>query len=487
MSVPPELMQQLAAAGMTEEQLRLLAPRMLLGQQFMEPQHAQGRQVGGTYVAASPIEHLSNAIRQIVGAKMVGDVRGQQQGLLTGQQDARQKYMQAMLTAQQGGSGGTLGQEGGGMARPPDPQAAQQLGMLGAGSNDPGMQHMAQYGLQQQNIERQLEMLKSLNSWRQGSLGIKEQQLDQNERTQTLKPDEFGQQRLVPTHAPKAGASAIPGAVQAAGVGVGNGMTAGAAANPLDTNTPVKEPEQSTGQVQGGDGDVGGFPSAVIDAWTKEWAVTGKPPDIAGVPAGGHTIILREMSKRLARDYPDVSFAKDRGRYASNMTAHKTLTEQYRGVKAFTETAQQNANLVDEAFKKVEDTGIPLANAPVRWVMDKLGGDPGVAKFRMALQVALTEYSKVVSGGTLGQRLTDSQRHELSKGASSGEITVGQWRAIKGLIDQDAANRLGKLHSNIQEIEAEMAGKPATAAAPEAPAAPNLDDLLKKYPPKAGP
>lgn len=414
---------------------------------------------------------------------MVGDVRGQQQGLLAGQQDARQKYMQAMATAQQGGSGGTLGQEGGGMARPPDPQASQQLGMLGAGSNDPGIQGMSHYGLQQQNIERQLEMLKSLNNWRQGNLGIKEQQLDQNERAQTLKPDEFGQQRLVPTHAPKAGASAIPNAVQAAGAGVGNGMTPGAAANPLDTSIPIKEPEQSAG---GEKGDVGGFPSAVIDAWTKEWAVTGKPPDIPGVPAGGHTIILREMSKRLAQDYPDVSFAKDRGKYASNMTAHKTLTTQYRGVKAFTETAQQNANLVDEAFKKVADTGIPLANAPVRWVLDKLAGDPAIAKFRMSLQVALTEYSKVVSGGTLGQRLTDSQRHELSRGAASGEITVGQWQAIKGLIDQDAANRLSKLQSNIQEIEGEMSGKPA-AAAPAAPAAPNFEELLKKYPPKAGP
>src|SRR5882672_2448274 len=104
----PELLQQLAAAGMAPEQLRLLQPRLQLGQQWMQPQEAQGRQVGGTYVAASPLEHLSNALRQIVGAGMTRGAANQQRDILGQQQQARQSYMGAMATALRGGQGGTL-------------------------------------------------------------------------------------------------------------------------------------------------------------------------------------------------------------------------------------------------------------------------------------------------------------------------------------------------------------------------------------------
>src|SRR5712664_1037792 len=215
----PELLRQLAAAGMTEEQLRMLAPQLQFGQQMMQPQQAQGRQVGGTYVAASPLEHLSNAIRQMVGAKISGDVMSRQRGLLGGQQDARQKYMQAMMTAQQGGQGGTLGQEGGGMARPPDPQAQQSLMMAGAGSNDPGIQGMSHFGLQQMNLERQLEMLRSMNQYRQGRLEQGQERIEQAERGQSLGTDPWGNKIMVPRFAPRSGAtpraSALPGAVGA--------------------------------------------------------------------------------------------------------------------------------------------------------------------------------------------------------------------------------------------------------------------------------
>jgi hypothetical protein len=159
----PELLKQLAAAGMTEEQLRILAPQLQLGQQWMQPQTAQGRNVGpyNVYTAASPVEHLSNALRQIVGAKMMANVQANQKDLLSKQQQARQAYMQALQTDQQGGTGGTLGpstgplgEQGGGMARPPGGLDAQGA-IANQFSSDPAVSQDAFTRLAQERMRRE--------------------------------------------------------------------------------------------------------------------------------------------------------------------------------------------------------------------------------------------------------------------------------------------------------------------------------------------
>src|SRR5438445_738011 len=98
----PELLKALTDAGMTEEQLRLLAPQLQMGQEMMQPQHAQGREVGAgpfrTFVASSPLEHLANAMREGVGAYITNKVQGRQQELLAQQQKGRQGAFQGLQT-----------------------------------------------------------------------------------------------------------------------------------------------------------------------------------------------------------------------------------------------------------------------------------------------------------------------------------------------------------------------------------------------------
>jgi hypothetical protein len=65
-----DLLQQLTQAGLYPQQIAQLQRQYQLAQGFMQPQEAQGRQVGGTYVASSPLEHLSNALRPVIGAYM---------------------------------------------------------------------------------------------------------------------------------------------------------------------------------------------------------------------------------------------------------------------------------------------------------------------------------------------------------------------------------------------------------------------------------
>jgi hypothetical protein len=48
-----DLVQQLTQAGLYPQQIAQLQRQYQLAQGFMQPQEAQGRQVGGTYVASS--------------------------------------------------------------------------------------------------------------------------------------------------------------------------------------------------------------------------------------------------------------------------------------------------------------------------------------------------------------------------------------------------------------------------------------------------
>jgi len=47
-------------------------------QQGLNQPMAQGREVGRTYVAASPLEHLANAVRAVVGQRKMNDLTNQQ-------------------------------------------------------------------------------------------------------------------------------------------------------------------------------------------------------------------------------------------------------------------------------------------------------------------------------------------------------------------------------------------------------------------------
>jgi hypothetical protein len=121
-----DLIQQLTQAGLYPQQIAQLQRQYQLAQGFMQPQEAQGRQVGGTYVASSPLEHLSNALRPVIGAYMQRSAMNRA-GELTGQlSSGRQAFARALQDSS--GHPGELMPGGAG-----DQQRMQQLSMLGAG------------------------------------------------------------------------------------------------------------------------------------------------------------------------------------------------------------------------------------------------------------------------------------------------------------------------------------------------------------------
>lgn len=194
------LLQQIMQGGSLDEQLGMLAPNLRFAQSLMQPQSAPGATVGRTYVAASPFEHLANALRPIIGQRMLQDVQGKEQALLDKRGQARSAFANALSDAQQpvqAPQGMTPAQQlDTSVLAPPDTQLAPrmdqqqaeegrgarllQLRNAGMLSTDPEIQNFAQRsgamelqqeGIKKTRLEQQLEALKLKNEGPQAELG----------------------------------------------------------------------------------------------------------------------------------------------------------------------------------------------------------------------------------------------------------------------------------------------------------------------------
>jgi hypothetical protein len=70
------LLQQMAQMGISPEVLGLAGNQINRGQEMQDTPMAQGRNVGSTYVASNPLEHLATAVRQYQGGKMAKQATG---------------------------------------------------------------------------------------------------------------------------------------------------------------------------------------------------------------------------------------------------------------------------------------------------------------------------------------------------------------------------------------------------------------------------
>jgi hypothetical protein len=90
--IPPDLLQQILDAGVADDRMGMVGHKVQRGAALLGTPGAQGMNVGGTYKAASPLEHLSTAMSRMLGAKMQRDAHGEMEGLL-GQKIAGRRAM----------------------------------------------------------------------------------------------------------------------------------------------------------------------------------------------------------------------------------------------------------------------------------------------------------------------------------------------------------------------------------------------------------
>jgi hypothetical protein len=90
------LIQMLVQLGAIPEEQALLMRQMDQGAGMMQTPGAQGQNVGGTYVASNPLEHLSVALQRGMGAQKQRGAEGAYRDTLGKQTAGRSAYAEAL-------------------------------------------------------------------------------------------------------------------------------------------------------------------------------------------------------------------------------------------------------------------------------------------------------------------------------------------------------------------------------------------------------
>lgn len=97
----PGALQQMIDAGLFGDRSALNAQKMGMAQQMMQTPGAEGMRVGGTYVAANPLEHLATAMQRRRGNEQMAGLQSSQDALITGKGKGMEALIRAMSQRKQ--------------------------------------------------------------------------------------------------------------------------------------------------------------------------------------------------------------------------------------------------------------------------------------------------------------------------------------------------------------------------------------------------
>lgn len=93
----PEMLAQIIALGGIPEQQSMNMAQRQTGMDLFNTPGPQGYHAGGTFVAASPLEHIGNLVMRGVGAHKARTAEDQYKALLGQQTAGRQAFANALL------------------------------------------------------------------------------------------------------------------------------------------------------------------------------------------------------------------------------------------------------------------------------------------------------------------------------------------------------------------------------------------------------
>jgi hypothetical protein len=201
-------------------------------------------------------------------------------------------------------------------------------------------------------------------------------------------------------------------------------------------------------------GATGGLSQDAIDAQAEKYFQTGQLPPSGRGPAG--VMLGRTIMQRANDLHPGESLAAGSGIFAANKKSLQEIQPKLDQVNAFENTSLKNLDLFTNLAQKAIDSGLPIANAPLRAAAGMLGGQDQAA-FNAARQVAINEIAKVTSSPGLSGQLSDSARHEVESFIPAN-ATVGQIMHVASVLKQDMENRRQSYVEQIADIQKRMGG-----------------------------
>jgi hypothetical protein len=160
--------------------------------------------------------------------------------------------------------------------------------------------------------------------------------------------------------------------------------------------------------------------------------------------------------------------------YAADKKSLAALSSRTDSVDAFSETAERNLVLAEQAAEKIDDLGSPAANKALRWAQQNITGDPNLTAFINARQTFVNETTKVLSGALGNAASTDSARHEVDA-MFPLSMTGKQFAAAARTARAELKNRKGAYYDQLMAIRdrAEKIAKPSGVPGPAGALAPS--------------
>jgi hypothetical protein len=153
----------------------------------------------------------------------------------------------------------------------------------------------------------------------------------------------------------------------------------------------------------------------------------------------------------------------------------QALTQQQKSlsaITAFENTAKQNLKVMEDAAKKIVDTGVPWINQPLRAIGER-AGSPELAAFNTARQAVIPEIARILTNPNLSGVLSDSARHEIDQ-MLRGDASMSQMLASIKILRTDMDTRRKSLVDEIDAITSRISSRGASSTGrgnPPAPAA----------------
>ncbi len=204
-----------------------------------------------------------------------------------------------------------------------------------------------------------------------------------------------------------------------------------------------------------------------LDQAAQTYLTTGQLPQLGMGRAGG--AMKAKIANRAAELDPTADLAGNRAGFGANKASLQKLQTQSDAVNAFERTAMANLDQFLEVSKGIVDTGSPFFNMGGRRFAEKFAGDPNMARWNVARQVAVQEIGKVLSGAMGSAAVSDSARHEVEQ-LLSPDASLAQITAAANILRKDMQNRKAAFAAEIADVRTRTGGKKKSSE-PEKPAA----------------
>jgi len=125
----------------------------------------------------------------------------------------------------------------------------------------------------------------------------------------------------------------------------------------------------------------------------------------------------------------------------ANLQALGKLQSQQTMVGAFERNFNMNADLVLEQSKKVDNTGVPLANKWINAGKRAVTGDPELARYDAVVKATVNEYAKIVSGSMGNTVLAEAEIKKVESILAAAQ-TDEQVESVIKMMKLETQNRM---------------------------------------------